>query len=69
MTNLFHDTSGYRSTRHTMHTTFGGYVYPSDFNTDNRGKDNPKGSPLARRIASDQRFDEQCATDIAFRIH
>lgn len=48
------------------HTTFGGYIYPSDFNTDYRGKDNPKGSPIARRILSDQRFDEQCGKNIAF---
>ncbi len=69
MTNSLHDTQYDKNMRSIRHTSFGGYVFPSDFNTDNRGKDDPKGSPLARRIASDQRFDEQCAKNISFRIH
>lgn len=44
----------------TDHTTFGGLIYSSDFNTDYRGKNNTKGSPIANRIASDRQFDKQC---------
>ena len=33
----------------TLH--FGGLIYPSDFNTDYRGKDNNNGSQIASRIA------------------
>lgn len=32
---------------------FGGIIYPSDFNTDYRGKDNTNGSNIASRIISD----------------
>lgn len=42
------------------HTTFGGVIYHSDFNTDYRGKDNSNGSLIAQRIERDKRFDEQC---------
>lgn len=42
------------------HSTFGGLIYPSDFNTDNSGKNNYNGSPIAKRIASDDKFDQQC---------
>ena len=42
------------------HTKFGGLIYPSDFNTDCRGKDNSNGSLIAQRIERDKRFDEQC---------
>ncbi len=42
------------------HTTFGGIIRPSDYNTDCGGKRNTDGSVIARRILSDQRFDEQC---------
>ena len=31
-------------------STFGGLIFPSDFNTDYRGKNNDHGSPIARRI-------------------
>lgn len=44
----------------TDHTKFGGYIFPSDFNTDNLGKSNSNGSPIARRIAADFQFDKQC---------
>ena len=46
--------------REIDHTTFGGIIYPSDFNTDYRGKDNTNGSSIASRIISDQKFDERC---------
>lgn len=42
------------------HTKFGGVIYPSDFNTDYKGKDNSNGSIIASRIEKDKRFDEQC---------
>ncbi len=42
------------------HTTFGGVIYPSDFNTDHKGKRNMKSSLTANRIALDMRFDEAC---------
>lgn len=42
------------------HTKFGGIIYPSDFNTDYRGKDNTNGSIIAQRIVSDKQFDIQC---------
>jgi len=41
------------------HTTFGGLIYPSDFNTDYRGKDNNNGSQIASRIAKDKQADKQ----------
>ncbi len=37
------------------HFHFGGIIFPSDFNTDYRGKDNNNGSTIASRIESDFR--------------
>ena len=45
------------------HTTFGGLVYASDFNTDYR-RDNNNGSPIAQRIISDRNFDKKCRNNI-----
>lgn len=56
MTETFYRTGSYK----VDHTTFGGLICPSDFNTDYRGKDNTNGSPIAKRIASDDKFDQQC---------
>lgn len=42
------------------HTTYGGEIYPSDFNTDYSGKSNTNGSTIASRIVSDWRFDNSC---------
>ena len=42
------------------HTTFGGLICQSDFNTDYSGNTNTNGSSVAARIASDLRFDESC---------
>ena len=42
------------------HTTFGGLIYQSDFNTDYSGNTNANGSVVAAKIASDWRFDESC---------
>lgn len=40
--------------------TFGGLIYPSDFNTNHRGKNNVNGSEIASRIIADRKFDSQC---------
>lgn len=45
--------------REVDHRTFGGIIYPSDFNTDSRGKNNTYGSPIAQRIVSDQKLDQR----------
>lgn len=42
------------------HTTFGGYVFLSDFNTEYRGKRPNKESVIAGRIMADMNFDKQC---------
>ena len=49
------------------YTTFGGIICPSDYNTELRGKLNTKGSPIAKRIMSDNKFDIQCRRNIDFR--
>lgn len=41
------------------HFHFGGVIYPSDFNTDYRGKDNINGSIIASRIESDFRREKK----------
>lgn len=41
------------------HSTFGGIIYPSDYNTDNLGKNNYSGSPIANRIVSDSQLEKQ----------
>lgn len=41
------------------HIHFGGVIYPSDFNTDYRGKDNINGSTIAARIESDFRREKK----------
>lgn len=41
------------------HTKFGGLIFPSDFNTDNRGKNNYDGSQIAIRIEADRRREEK----------
>lgn len=41
------------------HNTFGGLIYPSDFDTNHEGTRN-----IAERIVQDQRFDEQCRKNI-----
>ncbi len=41
------------------YTKFGGLIFPSDFNTDYRGKDNTNGSSIASRIETDRRREEK----------
>lgn len=43
----------------THSTTFGGYIYFLDFETDYRGKDQ-NSSSIAERICSDWNFDMRC---------
>jgi len=62
MTNLY-TTENYK----VDHSTFGGRIYLSDFETDYRGKDNNNGSSIAQRIASDLQFDEHCRKNIENR--
>lgn len=51
------------------HSTFGGIIYQSDFDTDHRSmiKSNKTVSPIAQRIISDRRFDEQCKRNLEIR--
>lgn len=53
--------------READHRTFGGIISPSDFNTDYRRRDNAYGSPIAQRIFSDKKFDDQCRKNIDSR--
>lgn len=41
------------------HIHSGGVIYPLDFNTDYRGKDNINGSSIAARIISDFRREKK----------
>lgn len=41
------------------HIHFGGKIYPSDFNTNYRGKDSTNGSSIAARIESDFRLEKK----------
>jgi len=51
-------------THEVDHTRFGGVIYLSDYNTDYRGKDNTRGSQIAKRIISDRNFDYRCKKNI-----
>lgn len=51
------------------HSTFGGLIFPSDFNTDYRGKNNDHGSPIAKRIIQDNNFDMQCGKNLKFKFN
>lgn len=42
------------------HSTYGGKIYLSDFNTYYRKRNNAHGSAIAARIIQDRKFDEQC---------
>ncbi len=61
-------TDFYRTGNYNVdHSTFGGLIFQSDFETDYRGKDNNNGSAIAQRIVSDLKFDEQCRKNIENR--
>lgn len=47
------------SSNYSDHSTFGGEIYFSDFNTEYRDNDQ-KESSIAKRIMSDWNFDQQC---------
>lgn len=51
-----------------VHSTFGGLIYVSDFNTEYTGIKNQKRSRVAERIISDFTFDKQCKKNIDGRI-
>lgn len=59
MTETFYRTGNYK----VDHTTFGGIICLSDFDTNHRGKNNSNGSSIAKRIISDWKFDRQCKTN------
>lgn len=50
------------------HIHFGGIIYPSDFNTGYRGKDNTNGSTIATRIESDFRREKKMLINNNFKI-
>ncbi len=56
MTSKFYNTKTFNEN----HSTFGGLIYPSDFNTDYQAKNNTNGSAIAQRIVSNWKFDKQC---------
>ena len=53
--------------KHINPCGFKGQIYPLDFETNYRGKDNTDGSPLAQRIYSNQRFDKECIQNAIHR--
>ncbi|MBD5468045.1 MAG: hypothetical protein HDR21_07840 [Lachnospiraceae bacterium] len=55
------------SNGNTDHSTFGGIIYPADFNTDHRKRHPIYGSSIANRIIQDLKFDEQCRRNIESR--
>lgn len=56
----------YIPSNYADHSTFGGEIYFSDFNTEYRGNDQ-KESSIAKRIMSDWKFDQQCKHAIQSR--
>lgn len=50
------------------HIHFGGIIYPSDFNTNYRGKDNTNGSTIATRIESNFRREKKMLINNNFKI-
>ena len=63
MTETFYKTGRYK----VDHSTFGGIICFSDFTTDYGGKSNTNGSEIAKRIAGDKGFDEQCRKNIQWK--
>ena len=60
----------YRTGNYSVdHTTYGGHICLSDFNTDYSGKSNANGSKVAAKILSDWRFDISCKKNDETRIH
>ena len=54
--------SNITSSNYINYTTFGGVIYDFDFNTEYIGKSKAnEGSSIARRIASDWKFDNTCS--------
>ena len=52
----------------SYHTTFGGIIYDSDFNTNyKKGSSSRNGSDIAAIILRDRSFDEQCRRQLQNR--
>lgn len=51
------------------HTTYGGHICQSDFDTEYCRKQDTNGSKVAAKIISDWRFDESCKKRNETRIH
>lgn len=47
--------------------TFGGIIFPSDFNTGGRESNRTRGSQIAQRIISDRIFDDSCKKNMEIR--
>ena len=52
---------------YTDHTTFGGLICYSDFNTEYRKDASESGSSIAKDILSDWKFDQKCKKNIEDR--
>lgn len=58
----------YEAELHTgRNTTFGGVIYPSDFEPERKKERKKTGSDMARRIISDWSFDKECEKNIQIR--
>lgn len=63
MTDKFYKTGTYKTEIFDKeHRHPGGRIYPSDFYTNYRGKENTNGSTIASRIASDFRWEKNSLT-------
>lgn len=53
----------YTPSNYASHSTFGGLICYSDFNTEYRKDASKSGSSIAKDIISDWKFDEDCRTN------
>lgn len=59
------ETNYYTECYKADHTRFGGLIYNYDFETDYKRKPGEReGSDIAKRIATDMKFDEQCRRNL-----
>lgn len=60
----------YTETYKPDHTKYGGRIYNYDFDTDYRREPGEReGSDIAKRIATDMKFDEQCKRNLINKKH
>lgn len=64
MTETYYKTKNYK----VDYSTFGGIIFPSDYNTELSKNLNIKGSSIASRIISDRNFDNQCRKNMEIRM-